>query len=205
MSVKVKAGSIMHLTDARYFTSKGVEWIGFCFDPDSPDFISPRDAQEIMGWLQGPAIVGEFNKRSIEEVRETALILGLKYIQCNSNCSPMDYNDLDAELIVRVDIAADTSPHAVEDLIEPWKQKAAWFLFNFIEPIKESKLNQWAELIDYNPVILQQAFTPDKLEDILSVLQPEAIQLRGGYELKKGEKQFDALDDLFERLLEAES
>ena len=39
---RVKAGSVTHLTDARYFAAWDVEFIGFCFDPESSDYISPR-------------------------------------------------------------------------------------------------------------------------------------------------------------------
>jgi phosphoribosylanthranilate isomerase len=60
LRTRVYAGPVTNLTDARYFSSFGVDWLGFCFDPARPEFIEPSTAAEIRGWLHGVACVGEF-------------------------------------------------------------------------------------------------------------------------------------------------
>ena len=66
---RVKAGSVTHLTDARYFAAWDVEFIGFCFDPESSDYISPQDALAIKGWLSGVQFVAEFAGQDEENIR----------------------------------------------------------------------------------------------------------------------------------------
>lgn len=69
LNKQVKAGSITHLTDARFFAAYDVAYIGFCFDPLSPDYISPQAALAIKGWINGPQIVAEFANQDIDNVR----------------------------------------------------------------------------------------------------------------------------------------
>jgi len=64
----IKAGSITNLTDARFFAAVDIDYIGFCFDPLSPDYISPQTALAIKGWIHGPQIVAEFANQDIENV-----------------------------------------------------------------------------------------------------------------------------------------
>lgn len=64
----VKAGSITNLTDARFFAAFDVDYIGFCFDPQSPDYISPQNALAIKGWITGPKIVAEFANQDVDNI-----------------------------------------------------------------------------------------------------------------------------------------
>lgn len=64
----VKAGNITHLTDARFFASFEVDYIGFCFDPESASYISPQEALAIKGWISGPKIVAEFANQDAENI-----------------------------------------------------------------------------------------------------------------------------------------
>jgi phosphoribosylanthranilate isomerase len=68
LNKQVKAGSITHLTDARFFAAYDVAYIGFCFDPQSPDYISPQAALAIKGWINGPQIVAEFANQDVDNV-----------------------------------------------------------------------------------------------------------------------------------------
>ena len=65
----IKAGSITNLTDARFFAAYDVDYIGFCFDPVSPDYISPQNALAIKGWISGPKIVAEFVNQDLDNVK----------------------------------------------------------------------------------------------------------------------------------------
>ena len=78
---KIKVGQVKNLAEARFLSSFSVDLIGFCFDKEDDAYISPIDAQEIMKWLEGPKIVGEFGKQSVEEINEIVTIMGLEIIQ----------------------------------------------------------------------------------------------------------------------------
>ncbi len=56
LTIRVKAGSITHLTDARYFAALGVEWLGINLDALHDPV---QDYKEIVDWVEGPIIVPE--------------------------------------------------------------------------------------------------------------------------------------------------
>lgn len=68
LKIPIKAGSITNLTDARFFAAYEVAYLGFCFDPQSPNYISPQTASAIKGWIHGPKIVAEFANQDIDNI-----------------------------------------------------------------------------------------------------------------------------------------
>lgn len=66
----IMAGGITHLTDARFFAAYAVDYLGFCFDPQSPNYIAPTQALAIKGWVTGPEIVAEFANQDPTNVQE---------------------------------------------------------------------------------------------------------------------------------------
>ncbi|HNV97906.1 MAG TPA: hypothetical protein PKL06_00975 [Chitinophagales bacterium] len=69
MQNTIKAGSITHLTDARFFAAYNVDYIGFCFDPQSASYIAPDRASAIRGWVTGPKIVAEFAHQDADNLK----------------------------------------------------------------------------------------------------------------------------------------
>jgi phosphoribosylanthranilate isomerase len=55
----VKVGSISNLSDARYCAGMGVDLLGFRAIEGQESYISPKQFQEIRGWVTGPQIVAE--------------------------------------------------------------------------------------------------------------------------------------------------
>lgn len=49
------------LTDARYFTAMGVEYLHFELDPKYPSSISEPNFHEIIEWVEGPKILCSFD------------------------------------------------------------------------------------------------------------------------------------------------
>lgn len=69
LKIPVKAGAISNLTDARFFAAFEVAMLGFCFDPQNENYISPQEAQAIKAWISGPKIVAEFANQDEENVQ----------------------------------------------------------------------------------------------------------------------------------------
>ena len=72
--------SVSSLTVARYAAAMLVDYIGFCFDPQSPDFITVSAAKEIVGWLSGVKFIGEFHNKPVDEVNAIGNELNLDYV-----------------------------------------------------------------------------------------------------------------------------
>lgn len=81
----LKFSSIQNLSDARYAAGMWADFIGFNFDPGSESYIEPNKAKEIIGWVSGPAFVGEFGQQPPEWIEDFIKLFQLKTIQIPSN------------------------------------------------------------------------------------------------------------------------
>ena len=80
----LKLSKTLSLTEARYASALGFDFIGFCFDKNDPNYITPVKAKEIMNWVSGPEMVAEFHENpSVEEIENIISILGFEYIELN--------------------------------------------------------------------------------------------------------------------------
>lgn len=98
----LKFSSITNLSDARYAAGMWADFIGFNFDPNSPLYIDPNQAKSIIGWINGPSVVGEFGSQPLEWISDFAKQLQFNVIQIPSNYSDLSIFDKGFKTIVRV-------------------------------------------------------------------------------------------------------
>ena len=203
----VKAGAIQNLTDARYFASKGVEWIGFDFSPESSRFILPREAQQIMGWLHGLKTVGEFSGRPFNEVRETAMILNLDYVQLPHSELGEGFNEIEQAIIAEVVMESGVNYKTLKTLLEKEKDNAEFFqlsvkekfnVWKLVEPYMQISIEQLKTLCENYPIIFNIELDNKGLLQMIENVAPAAINILGSDEIKTGTKSFDELEKLFE-------
>ena len=87
--VKVKICGITTLSDAEAAIKMGADLLGFNFYPESPRYIEPKEAAEIVARL--PAFidtVGVFVNHSLEEIREIAGNGQLNWVQLHGDETP---------------------------------------------------------------------------------------------------------------------
>jgi phosphoribosylanthranilate isomerase len=191
----LKAGGIQNLTDARYFSSKAVDMVGFCFDTASPQYINPRDAQQIMGWLEGPKRCGEFGRMDVKAIREAALILGLDYVQMVPEGPAEDYASIEAPIILEL---PDHLP--LNDLLayaDAWNGQAAYILLDYKEMALLPELSFLEPLMARYPVMIDCPVTEAEVYYTLLEAGAAGINLQGTPEEQKGEKSFDGLNAFF--------
>ena len=78
--IKIKAGAISHLTDARYFAARDVSWLGFSLNATDPQAMTNRQVAAIREWVDGPGICGEFDLAPAEDILTVAAALALTSI-----------------------------------------------------------------------------------------------------------------------------
>ena len=91
---KVKLGSITNLSDARYAAAAGIDYLGFCFDPNHQNYIAPMKAKEIIDWITGCEIVAEFGNQSKEEIKTMNDVIRFDFIELNNQLLPAAYHRL---------------------------------------------------------------------------------------------------------------
>lgn len=191
----LKAGGIQNLTDARYFSSKAVDVVGFCFDTASPQYINPREAQQIMGWLEGPKRCGEFGRLDVKSIREAAMILGLDYVQFIPEASVEEYSSIETPIILEL-----PGTLSITDLLayaESWNGRFAYLLLDYSTTVQLPALNELKPLLAKYPVLLDWPISsPAVYQEVLNA-GATGMNLRGAPEQKTGEKSFAELDLFF--------
>lgn len=211
LKTKVKASSVTHLTDARYFAAWEVEWLGFNLSSGDPEAIDPRQAAAIQGWIDGVQIVGELNLPTVEDLQTATELLSLDAIQVGMYTETETLREWGGQLpiIQEIVINADTQLEEVEELLEAGQGVMAYFLMNFTKgdvtwvqveqgvSITVEQLKEWAERY---PLLLEIDLNDQRPSTLLDQLPILGFSLRGGAEEKVGYKNFDELDTFFEDL-----
>ena len=193
--MRIKAGHINNLTDARYFAAWGVYWLGLDMREGVKSALSVTDAKEIMEWIEGPRFVGEFGDSTPEFIAKCVNELGLKSIQVlkGHNFLP-DILSTDLELIIE--------PTEQERSFGPVSQETEDEISLYrLSTIPETA--GWTQLMKSTKgkkIIIR---CPNDIEALVRVLEterPDAIEILGSEEEETGLKSFDHLDPLLEWL-----
>ncbi|MEZ4805751.1 MAG: hypothetical protein R2852_09780 [Bacteroidia bacterium] len=77
----LKFSSVNNLSDARYAAGAWADFLGLNFNPTHEKYLEPAKAKEILSWINGPLICGEFSNQPIEWIKDFIQAMGLKVIQ----------------------------------------------------------------------------------------------------------------------------
>ncbi len=174
----VKVGSITNLSDARYCAGMGADMLGFNAIEGKDHYLSPKQFQEIRGWVTGPKVVAEVSgvqsadqlKSIIENYQPDFLELGLAELPfLSANTIPfilrIDTNEQQGNLAQQPDFILATS---------------------FIDGINHPLL------IEVNSLA--------EAEQALQHTTIKGIALNGSAEISPGLKTYDELADVLEFL-----
>jgi len=197
----VKASAITNLTDARYFAAKEVAFLGFNLEEGSEGYLDPMYMKAIREWVQGPRIVGEFDRTPAAVVREAAAFFGLDAVQVTHPDALQELNGLEVILW----LPGSDNPDALAPVMQQAASKTAYFLLDFSTPERSAALrgaqaDAWKNLFSQYPVLLDVYLPAGELPDLLQKLHPAGLALRGGAEERVGIKSFEEIDAIFEAL-----
>jgi len=131
--LKIKAGNISHLTDARYFAAYGIEWMGFNFKSSDPNKINIETAKTIIDWIEGPQIIVEFDVLDMDYIFQICHQLQINNIQLPVEYYTNDLNDYEVLWngnVKQIDQLKEVPAHILTENVSEIEQ-----LQNTLEPI----------------------------------------------------------------------
>lgn len=203
--IPIKANALSHLTDARYFASMEVAWVGFNLDPLAENTSSPAFIKAIREWISGPSFVGEFNYTPANDILTIAESAGLDTLQLG----PLfDYNELSVipdsyTLFADIRIDSNIPDPAVNTFLQRHSGKINYYILNFsniIEPISVQWKDALVSLCQTYPIFIYCNGDAQQVAENIQYFKPFGYCLSGGSEEKTGLKSFDELDDIFDKL-----
>ena len=195
----IKLGNITNLSDARFAAAAGVTYIGFCFDPSNENYITPIKAKEIIDWVTGSSVVGEFGSQTLDEIRDISELLQVDVIEVNNSLLPDELLSLGKPIIKKVNV----NQYTVDQLqveIDAYASVADAFHVYADSSQEKYDCDQLVQLCKSHQLVWGLNINPHNVLNILESFKPFGINLVGGNEEKAGMKDFDELNDLFDVL-----
>lgn len=180
----VKAGSVTHLSDARFFASYAVDYIGFCFNPLSPNYISPQLALAIKGWLHNVKIVAEFANQDAENIKGILDFLQPDVLEISYADAEENNNQL---FSLNLPIIINCPANKLHKL------KNEKYLFVLVEDYNGEDISE-----SNFPLMLD--ITQSQID--FSNMNTAGIQIKGTPEQETGIKNYDELAELLEKITE---
>ncbi|MEZ4933550.1 MAG: hypothetical protein R2788_15690 [Saprospiraceae bacterium] len=209
LKIKVKAGSITNLTDARYFAAREVEWLGFPIGVGD-GLIEPVKVKAIAEWVDGVKIVGEFGFATPEEIRDLSQQIGLDAVQVGMFISQNEIKELKGLTVIKEVVASvELSEIELEDHLDAYADYCDFFLLNFsaaghnwndVEAGHPFTIDFIKDLCERHRIILNLDCQNNEVARMISEINPFAIGISGGEEEQVGVKSFDDLDEILDVL-----
>lgn len=193
----IKISNVNNLSDARYAAAVGINYIGFCFDNTSTNYIAPIKAKEIIDWITGSHIVAEFGEQSISEIKDISELLNVDVIEVQNHILPDELPLLEKAIIKKLDLSTLTLEQLNNELIAYKNYCDAFHIFCSGDKLNIPQ-NKLVEFCSQYKIIWGIPVKNTTVLEIINTAKPYAINVSGGQEEKAGIKDFDELNDLLE-------
>jgi len=189
--MKVKICGITNYEDAAMIIDQGADALGFNFFPQSPRYIDPADAREIIRRIPPfIATVGLFvNVAEQNQVSTIARAAGVQVLQFHGDETPeycrglADWPLIKALRIGKNEIQEKLEEYPVQAFLLDAKDDA---LFGGTGKSFDWKLAKNIKRV--RPIILAGGLTPDNVQKAIRVVDPYAVDVCSGVESAPGKK-----------------
>lgn len=194
----IKLGQVNNLSDARYAAAVGIEYIGFCFNPEHPQYVAPIKAKEMIDWITGSHIVAEFGAQSAAEIKDISELLQVDVIEVNNALLPDEIPLLGKAVIKKIDLG-NMSEEMLTREVEAYHQVCDAFHFYYTKEVVPYP-DLLKQLCSSYKVIWGLPVHAGNVMDVVNTYKPFGINVSGGMEEKAGIKDFDELNDLIDTM-----
>ncbi|EJF09944.1 hypothetical protein I0P70_03215 [Pontibacter sp. FD36] len=204
LRTSVIVNGINNLSDARYCAGMGVDIISFNLKLDDKERMSSDTLKEIVGWVSGVKLAGEFERAKPDIINQYADDFGLDYIQLDTPYLIDEIEEINRPVIQKVFINKDTVESELLEMMELYGPSVDSFLIysSDFENIDDTNTKFLKNLAKRFQIYLGFGVHRHNINAVLKDIKPAGIGLRGGHEIKPGLKDFDELQEIFEEIEE---
>lgn len=196
---RIKICGMTDGNDVRHAVDAGVDALGFIFVPDSPRYINPEPAREIISRLP-PFVdaVGVFMNEEAARVQEIVQYCGLTMLQLHGVETP----EYCRQFQLRVVKAFQVHPELSAENLKPYEDAVSAFLLDTCHKTRGGGTGQvfdWTrlkELQPAKPVILAGGIGPDNVVRAISEVRPFAVDVNSAVETEPGRKSAELVTRL---------
>lgn len=186
MRTRVKICGITNLSDAETAIVAGVDALGFIFVPETPRYITPNNAAEIIRALP-PFIttVGVFRNVEHKEIEGIASKTGITSVQLHGTESPKFCAQISLPVVKVFELQTKEDLQSLEDY------NVSACLVDKPKSISGGTINLELALKarhHTNRLILAGGLTPENVADAVQYVKPYAVDVASGVESEKRKK-----------------
>lgn len=206
---KAKICGITRLDDARYAAGAGADFLGFIQHPESPRYIAPARAKEIIDWLHGPEPVGVFVNEDADTVNRVCAEAGFTVAQLHGHEPPEVVEAVEVPVIKAFRVQHDASSEQIRALMLDYQGVADYFLLDTHHTSLWGGTGEsfnWRlarQLAAEFPLFLAGGIRAENVREAIETMRPFAVDLSSSVEMEPGVKDFDKLADFFDAFREA--
>jgi phosphoribosylanthranilate isomerase len=207
MRTRIKICGMTNLNDALSALKAGADALGFVFYKQSPRYIEPEIASEIIRNLPPlVTVVGVFVNEQIDKVREIASYCLLDILQFHGFESP-EYCEWYHNRVIKAFRVKDAS--SMEE-IKKYKGKVSGYLLDSYSEVAYGGTGStfdWSvarEISRILPVVLAGGLTPDNVAQAVSEVQPYGVDVSSGVESAPGSKDMEKMRSFVESVRKAD-
>lgn len=200
----IKICGITNLADARYASGAGADLLGFIQHEDSPRYVEPKLARDIIDWIHGAQPVGVFVNTPVEEVNRISELAGFEWVQLHGSETPAECDAIERPVIKAIRVFPGTTASEIEMALAAYADVVDRFL---IDTGSDAAAGGTGDVFDWNllsdldipcPWFLAGGLNPDNVAKALARLDPFGVDVASGVEEAPGRKDFDAIDRFVE-------
>ncbi len=204
---RVKICGITRLEDARFCAANGADYLGFIQHRESPRFVDPRTAKEIMEWAVGPQAVGVFVNREAQDVIDTSEAGGFAVAQMHGHETPeacAAVREAGLTVIKAIQVVSDAASEQILAIAEPYRDSVDYLL---LDTHSTSLWGGTGESMNWRlaknvarafPTFLAGGIGADNVAEAIDTMRPFAIDLSSSLEEAPGVKDFDKMAAFFD-------
>ncbi len=191
MRTRVKICGITNLADAETAIAAGADALGFIFVPETPRYIKPTDAAEIIRALP-PFVttVGVFRNAEHKEIENIATQTGTTSIQLHGTESPEFCTQLLLPVIKVFELQNEEDLQTLDDynVSACLVDKPKFVLKGTVnwELVEKARLHT-------KKLILAGGLTPENVKDAIKQVKPDAVDVASGVESEKRRKDHEKI------------
>jgi phosphoribosylanthranilate isomerase len=187
----IKVCGITRLTDALHAAQQGATALGFVFWPNSPRYVAPERAGEIIAELPSHVTtVGVFVNETVDRIREVAAKSRISTVQLHGDEPPAYADALSWPLLRSV---------TVSDAVivgGAWRPDTL-LLVDAADSVRRGGTGvvvDWtraAQVARQRPVVLAGGLTPENVSEAIAAVRPYGVDVSTGVEQSPGVKDFE--------------
>ena len=205
---QIKICGVTNVNDARMCAELGADMIGFNFYPQSPRYVEPKVARQIVETLPNHAdAVGVFVNGDADEIRNTANAAGVRCVQLHGDFSPELARELAREFrVIRVfsthpqfrpeDVTLFPNCDVLLDAYHPELRGGTGKTCDWSAARATLRFSRF--------LILSGGLNAENVASAIKAVTPHAVDVCSGVENAAGVKNHDAIKDFIAAVRTAE-